>query len=160
MTQTNYFEQTNYFDSSALVKRYVTEIGSAWVQNRCDDPTHIITLADIGRVEIAAAFASKWRGNSITQNEYQRVRAKLTDDVQQEYQTVPVIGDRINEAINLTAQHKLRGYDAVHLACALYLNQVLLSNGRPSLIFVSADDDLLIAAQANGLTVENPNQYP
>lgn len=53
---------TYYTDSSALVKRYVTEIGSGWVQDLCD-PTagHVIALAHIGLVEIAAALAMKIR---------------------------------------------------------------------------------------------------
>ncbi len=152
--------ETNYFDSSALVKRYLAEVGSAWVQSRCNDPTQIIALADIGRVEIAAAFASKLRGQAITQADYQRARAKSAADAQQKYQLVPVTSERIDEAIDLTARHKLRGYDATHLACALYLNQVLLTNGLTPLIFVTADHDLLQAAQAEGLAVENPNQYP
>ena len=152
--------ETNYFDSSALVKRYLAEVGSAWVQTRCNDPTQIIALADIGRVEIAAAFASKLRSQTIVQADYQRARSKLTADVQQKYQLLPVASQRIDEAIDLTARHKLRGYDAVHLACALYLNQVLLSNGLTPLIFVSADIDLLQAAQAEGLVIENPNSYP
>jgi hypothetical protein len=29
---------TGYFDSSALVKRYLAEIGTTWVRTWCDDP--------------------------------------------------------------------------------------------------------------------------
>ncbi len=52
---------TCYFDSSALVKRYLLETGTAWVQRWCDDPAQTIAVAEIGLVEIAAAFASKLR---------------------------------------------------------------------------------------------------
>jgi predicted nucleic acid-binding protein len=53
---------TDYFDSSALVKRYMAESGSAWVQGRCNAPARTIATAELSRVEIAAAFASKLRG--------------------------------------------------------------------------------------------------
>ena len=66
----------------------------------------------------------------------------------------------MDEAIELTAHHRLRGYDAVHLACALHLNRELLANELPPLTFVAADDDLLKAAQDEGLETENPNLYP
>lgn len=142
---------TNYFDSSALVKRYIAETGSIWVQARCNDPAQIIAMADIGRVEVAAALAGKLRGAFITPTEYQEARARLTADVQKRCHLIPVDSQRVDEAIELTARHKLRGYDAVHLACALHLNQALLDNGLFPLILVTADHDLLNAAQAEGL---------
>ena len=51
-----------YFDASALVKRYLTETGSAWV-NRVTDPSagNSILLAEITRVEVAAALAARHR---------------------------------------------------------------------------------------------------
>jgi len=151
---------TDYFDSSALVKRYLAERGSAWVQARCNDPARTIVTADISRVEVAAAFAGKLRGKFITQAEYQEARARLAADAQKRYQLIPVISQRVDEAIELTACHKLRGYDAVHLSCALHLNRALLDNGLPPLTFVAADNDLLKAAQAEGLGTANPNLYP
>ena len=63
---------------------------------------------------------------------------------------------RIDEAIELTARQKLRGYDAVHLACALYFNQILLQNKLSSLVLVTSDQELLQAAQAEGLITANP----
>ena len=52
----------SYFDSSALVKRYFVETGSAWVQASCADPGQMIVLAEIGLVEIAAVLNGKLRG--------------------------------------------------------------------------------------------------
>lgn len=148
--------KVDYFDSSALVKRYFSEEGSNWVQNRCNDPLRTIALANIGRVEIAAAFASKLRGGFITQDEYQQAQANLANDCEQQYFLMLVETQRIDEAIQLTARQKLRGYDAVHLACALYFNQILLQNSLSPLVLVTADQELLQAAQAEGLITENP----
>jgi len=150
----------DYFDSSALVKRYLAEMGSAWVQARCNDPARTIATVDLSRVEVAAAFAAKLRGNFITQAEYQEARTKLAADAQKRYHLIPVTPQRVDEAIELTARHRLRGYDAVHLACALHLNRALLEDDLPPLILIAADEDLLKAAQAEGLETENPNHYP
>jgi predicted nucleic acid-binding protein len=140
-----------------LVKRYMAETGSAWVQTRCNDPGRTIVTADISRVEVAAAFASKLRAGFVTQSEYQQARARLEIDAQKRFQLLPVTSQRINEAIDLTALQKLRGYDAVQLACALYVNRALVENDLPPLVFVAADDLLLKAAEAEGLLVESPN---
>jgi hypothetical protein len=56
----------DYFDSSALVKWYMAETGSAWVQARCNDPVRTIATVDLSRIEVAAAFAAKFRGEFIT----------------------------------------------------------------------------------------------
>lgn len=151
---------TDYFDSSALVKRYMAESGSGWVQARCNDPARTIATVELSRVEIAAAFAGKLRGKFITQTEYQEARTRLVADAQKRYQLLPANSQRVGEAIELTSRHKLRGYDAVHLACALRLNRVLLKNDLPPLTLVAADNDLLKAAQDEGLETENPNLYP
>jgi predicted nucleic acid-binding protein len=151
---------TDYFDSSALVKWYLAETGSTWVQARCNNPTQVIVTADLARAEMAAAFARKLREGTLTPGEYQNVRGRLTIDAQKRYQIVPIVADRVDEAIELTSRNQLRGYDAVHLACALHVNQALLANHLPPLTLIAADDDLLKAAQAEGLRTENPNLHP
>jgi len=148
---------TDYFDSSAFVKRYMAEMGSAWVQTRINDASRVIVTTDLARVEIAAALAGKLRGREIAREAYQQARERLTTDIQKRYQIVPVMSQRIDEAIELTACHRLRGYDAVHLACALHVNRLLLANELPPLILVAADDDLLKAACAAGLETIDPN---
>lgn len=152
--------QTDYFDSSALVKRYMAEIGSAWVIGRYQEADRIMATADFSRVEIAAAFAAKLRGHFITQADYDRAREVLTADGRNRYHLLPVTSERVDEAVDLTTRHKLRGYDAIHLVCALYLNRALMTNSLPALTFVAADTALLTAAQVEGLTTVNPNDQP
>jgi hypothetical protein len=36
----------------------------------------------------------------------------------------------------------------------------LIDHGLPPLSFIAADDNLLAAAQSEGLTTENPNDHP
>jgi hypothetical protein len=60
---------------------------------------------------------------------------------------------------NPPVQDKLRGYDAVHLACALFMRDTLRHQDLPSPIVLSADQELSIAAQAKGLDVDDPNAH-
>ncbi len=150
---------SSYLDSSALVKRYLVEAGTPWMQAWCDDPAQTVAVAEIGLVEIAAAFAGKLRGAHITPTQYHGARADLTADAQDEYVLVTINRAVVDEAIELTARHRLRGYDAVHLACALTLNRALLASQLPPLVFVSADDDLLKAAAAEGISTDNPELH-
>ncbi len=149
-----------YFDSSALVKRYAAERGSAWVQALCDDRFHAPVIAHIGLVEIAAALSSKRRGGFLSAAQYDRLLAELVQDARSRYALVRVSAPVIDQAMQLTRRHRLRGYDAVHLACALAVNRILRDQDLPPLIFIAADHDLLIAAQAEGLAVDNPNDHP
>ncbi len=151
---------TSYFDSSALVKRYLAEAGTPWVQAWCADPTQTVAVGEIGLVEIAAAFAGKLRGAHITSAQYYNARADLTADARDEYVLVTINRAVIDEAIELTAKHRLRGYDAVHLACALTLNRALVAHRLPSLVLIAADEDLLKAAAAEGLATDDPNRHP
>jgi hypothetical protein len=160
MSQPDSPAATSYLDSSALVKRYLVETGTPWVQTWCTDPIETVAVGEIGLVEIAAAFAGKLRGAHITSAEYNGARADLAADARDEYVLVRINRAVVDEAIELTAKHRLRGYDAVHLACALTLNRALVAYSLPSLVFISADDDLLEAAAAEGLATDNPNRHP
>jgi uncharacterized protein len=56
-----------FFDSSALTKRYLQETGSTWVATLTDlDAGHFIVVAEITRVEVAAALAARHRAGTIT----------------------------------------------------------------------------------------------
>ncbi|NWG21655.1 MAG: hypothetical protein HXY39_15200 [Chloroflexi bacterium] len=47
----------------------------------------------------------------------------------------------------------------MQLAAALAANEPLVAAGLPALTFLAADDDLVVAARAEGLPAENPNQH-
>ena len=152
--------EVSYFDSSALVKRYFVEPGSTWVQALCTDPGQLVVLAEIGLVEITAALTGKLRGRHISASQFRDLRSDFAADVKHEYVLVSISRSIVNDAMELTARHRLRGYDAVHLACALYLNRTLTMHNFTPLTFISSDGDLLKAAQAEGLLIDDPNQHP
>lgn len=50
--------------------------------------------------------------------------------------------------------------DAVHLACALFLQETPLNHRLPTPVLLSADRELLVAAQAEDLMTDDPNLHP
>ena len=150
----------SYVDASALVKRYVDEIGSNWMKAYCSDAEQSIFMADVGRAEVISAFAGKLRGNFISQETFNAILADFIGDVQSDYEMMAATSSIVDEAMLLIQNYKLRGYDAIHIACAVHIEKALQRRGLPSLTLVAADNDLLKAAQAIGLTTENPNHHP
>ena len=150
-----------YFDTSALVKRYVQELGTPWVIALCDPAAgHTIATARITKAESAAAFAGKHRGGGLLAGDYIQVLQRIADDFLREYTLVETTPSVVDLAVELTQRHKLRGYDAVQLASGLTLNATLILAQLPPIIFVGADNDLLAAARGEGLAVDNPNNHP
>jgi hypothetical protein len=153
---------TIYFlDSSALVKRYAVETGTAWVSSLCNlVNSHTILIANVTIVEVAAALASKQRSREITPEAYDQVMQDFIRDAATQYQVLGVDQGVISLGVALTGRQKLRGYDAVQLAVALTVHRALIGRQLSPLIFVSADRDLLTAANNEGLHTDDPNQHP
>jgi uncharacterized protein len=77
----------------------------------------------------------------------------------QRYQLISLTSVTLGKAVDLTQNHRLRGYDAIQLSAALTANQSLRQAGLPGLTFVAADRDLLAAARQEGLEIKNPNDH-
>jgi predicted nucleic acid-binding protein len=148
-----------YFDASALVKYYADEPGTPWVIKVCDTRENIIVTARITKAEAAAAFARKYRRGELVERDYDRVMDKISDDFLRNYVLVEATPEVIDLAVTLIRRHKLRGYDAVQLASGVTINNILTQAQRSQVVFVAADNDLLIAARTEGLLVENPNEH-
>ncbi len=150
-----------FCDSSAIVKRYAGETGSNFVDNLADSKSgNIILLARITRVEVAAAIARRLKSGSITPADAQNALAAFQHDLTNNYFTVEITPVLLSVAVSLATKYALRGYDAVQLAATLEANDERIANGLAPLTLVSADTELNTAAQAEGLNVENPNNYP
>jgi hypothetical protein len=156
---------TYYFDSSGIVKYYISERGSRWVSDVIDAQTkegkwrHHIAIAQIGIVEVAAAIAKRRRMGQISKRKQEATLGLFSKHHRERYTVLRVGDNTIELATDLTQRHPLRAYDAIQLATALLLNRSLLADELPPLTFVSADDVLCEAARAEGLPAENPNEY-
>ncbi|MBM3128761.1 MAG: type II toxin-antitoxin system VapC family toxin [Chloroflexi bacterium] len=154
-----------YLDSSAIVKRYVDEWGSAWVRQICAEREAVsgeklnsILIGEIAVAEVAAAFAVLVRRNAIVPPVGEHVYEKFIREFRDEYTLVHLTASLILSAAELTQRHPLKGYDAVQLALALHASKSLQADDL-SLTFVTGDETLLHAARAEGLTTENPFEH-
>ncbi len=117
-----------YLDTSALIKRYVDEPGSE--ELRAIWPSfQVVGSAVIVHVEIASALAKATRQGWLDESEAQRVWQAFLRDWGK--MTLINLGlPVINRASQLAWNHRLRGYDAVHLAAALIWQEGLAESVR------------------------------
>jgi predicted nucleic acid-binding protein len=136
-----------YLDASALVKEYTEEIGST-------DVDQLLVQADIlgtsllSRAEVASALSKAVRTGSLSwelaRTALQTFRANWPRLVR-----LGITEDRVIQADTLTWEYGLRGFDAVHLAVALFWQETL----QAKVTFATFDRHLWQAARAAGLTV-------
>ena len=150
-----------YLDSSALVKRYAAETGSAWVTALCTPTTgHTVNIVRITGAEMIAALFRRVQIGSLTLPDAQLAAARFRRDLSSRYEIIEVTESLVDAAMRLAETRALRGYDSVQLAAALELQSVRTAFALPPLTFVCADHRLNTVASAEGLLVENPNDHP
>ncbi len=152
---------TLLFDSSALIKRYVAEQGTAWVRSISSSGAgNSVVVAQITQVEIFSGVSRRKREGVILPRTVQAIRLLLDRHMKREYLIVEVTAPLIQRAEDLLDKYPLRAYDSIQLASALIANSRLTAAGLTPLVFLSADTRLLTAATSEGLTVDDPNAHP
>ena len=150
-----------FFDSSGLVKRYIAEAGTAWVINQLRlSAGNDIFIASITGIEVASAIARRLRSGSISRSTADKALRRFKRDFDRRFIVADLTPKIIGQGILLAEKHGLRGYDTTQLAVGLSVNNRLAQSGIQNFTFISADKDLNIAANLEGLTIENPNNYP
>ena len=134
-----------YLDTSVLVKLYVDEEGAQAVRQAVGRAELIVTSA-IAYVEARAAFARRRHEQGVAAGEHARIRRDLDADWPR-YLAVEVTAPIIREAARLAEAHRLRAYDAVHVASATATRGQL----EGPLAFGCWDAALERAAQREGL---------
>jgi predicted nucleic acid-binding protein len=150
-----------FFDTSALVKRHVSESGSARVRSLTGvKAAHTLFIAHITAVEVFAAITRRQRGGSLSAAQAGAILGHFRRHLAQRYVIVEVTPPLAAAAILSARRHGLRAYDAVQLAAAHEANRIYRTAGLGPVTLVSADQELNAAATAEGLTVEDPNAHP
>jgi predicted nucleic acid-binding protein len=150
---------TYYLDSSAAIKLYQTEEGSAEVARIMSEPNSPRFIARLTIVEVLRAFSRRLRAQEISAREFERLRLGLYEDLRRRRMRVKEVTRlHYRSAARLVQQYAstqavplLRSLDALHLAVALDIRT------REGLdVFVCADKDLSAVAEAEQLSVFNP----
>jgi predicted nucleic acid-binding protein len=108
---------------------------------------HVVVSSQLVYPEARAAMAAATRAARIDEPTHVSAVATL-EDLYAQLRTVAIDEPLARQAGDLAAQHALRGYDAVHLACALHLQ------GKDT-VLATWDDALTSAALATGQRVAN-----
>ncbi|MDQ3767797.1 MAG: type II toxin-antitoxin system VapC family toxin [Actinomycetota bacterium] len=136
-----------YFETSSLVKLFLEEPGAEEARDLWDE-ADLVTVALFSYPEARSALASAQRARRISGVELEDVKRKLS----RLWNQTQVVD--FDEAVAVSAgdaaeSFGLRGYDAVHLATALTLQD-------DSLLVATWDGDLREAALNAGFRVAPP----
>lgn len=138
-----------YFDTSALVKRYIDEAGRREVLQLLRQ--HDCVTSAVLPVELRSALRRRVSEGTLDASRLPEILKRVTAD--RAYWTLVEIGaDVLVAAETLVATHPLRTLDAIHVASArLFAARV----STPELVFVSADKRQTDAAAAIGLVAKH-----
>jgi len=146
-----------FVDTSALAKRYIIELGSTWVISWIEpNASNLIAISKLTFVEMRSVLTRRVREQSLTPTQANLLWTDFTAHIVSQYMVVSVDDRVLQRAETLVSRYVLRTLDAIQLASAIEA-QLLLSS---SFTFVSADNNLLTAASAEGLTTDNSNLHP
>ena len=134
-----------YFDTSALVKRYIDEVGRRQVLQLLR--RHQCVASALLPVELRSALRRRAADGTLEVARVPAILKRVAAD--RAYWTLVGVGNEVlNAAERLVAVHPLRTLDAIHVASA----QVFASGVSDSgLMFVSADKRQTEAAAVIGL---------
>jgi predicted nucleic acid-binding protein len=135
-----------YFDTSALIKRYVEEQGRREVLTLLRDNQCVVSA--VLPVEVRSALRRRVAGKSLDAKRVPGILKRLAAD--RAYWTIiEVSREVLATAESLSGAHPLRALDAIHVASAkLFADRT----GSQAFTFVSADAQQTNVAEALGIT--------
>jgi predicted nucleic acid-binding protein len=148
-----------FLDSSALVKRYLQEGGSAFIERLVESEAIIISL--LALPEVASAFARRVRAATLGPEQQALLYQKLLDDIER-IPSAAVSDVILRRASVLVADREIRGLraaDAIHLATAEQSFILARESGIHECVFVCAEGRLREAALTIGMTVADPEDH-
>ena len=137
-----------YFDTSALVKRYIQETGSREVKTLFEAEAAILGSVVITRVEMAAALQKAVRLEAANV----ALLAEIWQDFLDQWSTftrIHVSDVMVERASRISFDYQLRGYDSLHLAAAQLWQESL----NLPVVLATFDRDLWLAGRQAGMDV-------
>ena len=146
-----------YLDTSALAKRYVVEVGTGWTRHLIQPSAgNVALISDLSTVEIISLLARRQRENLLTAAIRLSLENAFRLHARQQYLVFPMDEPVLVQARQFVGKHVLRTLDAIQLATAVYAARLL----NTPLTFITADNNLLTAASAEGLATDDPSAHP
>ncbi len=144
-----------YLDTSVLIKRYRTEDGTVFVDTLYElifhEKEHKLTTSALTMLEVTAALRRILKGGVLTLEEFEKamkVFSKESDNIL----IRPLDEEALVSATHVIMDHALRTADAIHLATALEVQNMMHSFDE-DIILLSNDKEMCKAAEMEGLEV-------
>lgn len=131
-----------FFDSSAFVKRYVSEPGSEEVVSLCNGADDI-AMSILCPVEIVSAVSRLQREGRVSARQCAVIKAQMLSDIR-DITLVPIEATVVRNAMSALESSPLKTLDSLHIACAM--------QWKPD-YFVSSDIQQVASAKKMGLRV-------
>ena len=143
---------TYYLDTSALVKRYHPERGTAYLDTVFAEPDATFIIASITIAELTSAIVRKHEEGDISRESLLLTLSKFSEDLITDFWILDIERQHLHDAQQLILRHRLRTLDS------LQLSLLLVTRGL-SPVFLCSDTRLLAAAKAEGITVQDPSAF-
>ena len=137
-----------YFDTSALLKRFVEENGSD-VVGKLFSASNQIYISLITQVEAISALRRLLNDKEISLHDFRHILNEIETDLTF-YHTVDMTNEVMDLAKECIIQHQLKSLDSIQLASAIAVKKEID-------LFVACDEKLLRAAKKEKFKVINPN---
>ena len=133
-------------DTSALVKLYLVEEWSELVEGAVAESETLVTSA-VSYAELRAALARRGREGDLNED----AELYLVNQIDEQWGGLAIVV--VDESLaafagELARKHRLRGFDAIHLASA-----AVCKDDFEGMVFAAFDERLLHAASAEGFPI-------
>ncbi len=136
-----------YFDTSALIKKYIDEIGSDKVDNLMEQADNVF-VSVITEIETFSTFKRLLIEKVISLNDYKILKEEFNTDYQY-YNQINFDMDIANNAKMLIEKYQLKTFDSIQLGTALYVKDEID-------YFVVCDDKLINSGEKENIMIINP----
>jgi uncharacterized protein len=147
-----------FWDASALAKRYIPELGSdAMDASFALGPASQMMATVLGYAETYSTLIRAHNRGSISTTAFLAAKTSLRNEVvnDPDFALLMVDDAAIFAGVALMEQHNVNATDAAILAVFLRYTQTL-SPGAPARLLIPADQRLLAAARAEGMSTLDP----
>ncbi|MEQ1931792.1 MAG: type II toxin-antitoxin system VapC family toxin [Parvularculaceae bacterium] len=142
-----------FLDTSALVKLYVQEPGTARLRDLVrSEEEHRFAVLSISAVEARSGIRRRQREGDIDPNSADQILAALQRDMEEKFVRQSVNDAVIETASELVDRYPLRAYDAMQLGGCVMLG----SSDVGAVTFLCSDQRLIDAARSEGISVLDP----
>lgn len=145
-----------YLESSALVKRYKSEIGSDFVEELFDGKTddEVFVTSYLSVLEVNTVAARLLKAGQLQRTQYDQLIASFAQDISSyDVVVLPIINTLVQESLDRLPDYPLRTADALQFATAIRTGH---GSGEQPYRMVSADRELGEACRRHGLEILDP----